>query len=299
MIMSAKPFISDPPAFGVTALHPAFGAEITGFQMARLDQPGYFDSLRALFERHSLLVLRDLALDDDQHLALSRRFGPLEVTKAGTVGTGSNLVILTNIAPDGSLLPETHRQWLEGLGNQLWHSDSSFKLVPALASLLRARVIPASGGETEFISMRAVHASLPAALQARLDAREAVHDYAHSRSLISPTLMTDAERAELPPVVQPLVRVHPESGLRSLFLGSHLARIIDMPARESDELLRELTAIATQQSFVHTHHWRAGDLVLWDNRCVMHRGRPFPPDQRRHMVRTTVAGSEPGRYLQH
>lgn len=271
-------------------LHAHFGAEIQLFDFDRLAESGYFDQLQRLFESDSVLVMRALHIDDDQQVALSVKFGPLETTKTGTIGTGSKLVILTNLDDTGEVVEPTHHQWLEGLGNQLWHSDSSFKKVPALASLLGARIIPTEGGETQFVSTRVAYSTLPDKLRRQIDGRIGIHDYAYSRHLIDPNLMTDAEKAELPPVRQPLVRVHPETGEKGLYVGSHLAGIVDMQQEQARLLIDDLTAHATQPHFIYTHRWRSGDLVIWDNRFVMHRGRPYPSHQRRTMVRTTVAG---------
>ncbi|MEZ5738070.1 MAG: TauD/TfdA family dioxygenase [Burkholderiaceae bacterium] len=274
-------------------LHSDFGTEVLDFDPARLDEPGYFDALHQLFETRSVLVLRGQRMNDEQQVAFSRRFGPLEKTKTGTVGTGTPLVILTNLDEAGNVIAPSHRQWLEGLGNQLWHSDSSFKPIPALASILSARIIPAHGGETEFVSMRAAWQALPDKLRARVEGRVGVHDYAWSRSLISPDLMTDAEREELPPVRQAMVRVHPQTGEKGLYLGSHLARIEGMNDADGRSLIDELTAFATREGSSYTHRWQAGDIVIWDNRFVMHRGRPYAPTLKRLMVRTTVAGDGP------
>lgn len=282
-----------PTTFATKPLHPDFGVEIEGLDLdfcASDEGASAFARVRELFERHSLLLLREQHIDDERQLRFSRRFGPLERTKTGTLGTGSNLVILTNLDTNDEVVPPTDKQWLEGLGNQLWHSDSSFKPVPALASLLHAREIPPEGGETEFVSMRIAWRAMSPALRARVDGRFGIHDYAWSRSLISPTLMTDAERIELPPVRQPLVRVHPDTGEKGLYIGSHLASIEGMDFDEGRALIDELLAIATAPGRSYLHRWRPGDLLIWDNRFTMHRGRPYSPLARRRMVRTTVAG---------
>jgi alpha-ketoglutarate-dependent 2,4-dichlorophenoxyacetate dioxygenase len=198
--------------FQMKSLHPLIGVEIQGVSLSAPLDEGTFSRIVEAFERHSLLLFRDQAISDAQQLEFSRRFGPLERTKPGTVGEGSELVILTNVAADGAIVPETHRQWLNTRANQLWHSDSSFKPIPALASLLSGREVPVEGGETEFASMRAVWNALPAALQARVDGLVAIHDYAWSRGRIDPELMTDAEREALPPVRQAMVRRHPVTG---------------------------------------------------------------------------------------
>lgn len=272
------------------ALNPDFGAEVLGFSPDDCADTQAAATLIELFERFSVLVLRGLHLTDQQQLALSRQFGPLEKTKTGTLGTGTELIFLTNLDSTGKLVSQTHRQWLEGLGNQLWHSDSSFKPVPAHASLLSAHLVPPDGGETQFASTRVAYQKLTPEQKAFIQDKTGVHDYAYSRSLISPDLMTDAERAELPPVRHPLVRRHPVSGEKGIYIGSHLARIDGMPDNESRALIDELLVLATSEDATYKHHWREGDLVIWDNRFVLHRGRPYSPDHPRRMVRTTVAG---------
>ncbi|MEI7970102.1 MAG: TauD/TfdA family dioxygenase [Betaproteobacteria bacterium] len=279
--------------FQMKSLHPLIGVEIQGVSLSAPLDEGTFSRIVEAFERHSLLLFRDQAISDAQQLEFSRRFGPLERTKPGTVGEGSELVILTNVAADGAIVPETHRQWLNTRANQLWHSDSSFKPTPALASLLSGREVPVEGGETEFASMRAVWNALPAALQARVDGLVAIHDYAWSRGRIDPELMTDAEREALPPVRQAMVRRHPVTGEASLYAGSHASGVEGMAPEAGRALLSELMEFATRREFVHTHRWRRGDLLVWDNRCTLHRGRPFPASQRRYLVRTTVAGTGP------
>jgi len=279
--------------FKIRKLHRDFGVELTGFEW-RGDLPS--DAVEVLlkhFEQDTILVLRDIAMSDAEQIRLSEHFGPLEKTKTGTLGTGSQLVILTNLDTNGQVVSETHKQWLEGLGNQLWHTDSSFKPVPALASLLSARQIPQQGGQTQFVSTRRAFQTLPAHLMRAIEGKVGVHDYAHSRSLISDTLMTDAERAELPPVRHPLVRRHPQTGERGIYIGSHLAAIEGLEIAESQALIDDLLAHATQTEMIYTHRWRPGDLVIWDNRFALHRGRPYPSEQPRTMVRTTVAGALP------
>lgn len=279
--------------FQMKSIHPLIGVEIQGVSLSAPLDEGTFSRILEAFERHSLLLFRDQAISDAQQLEFSRRFGPLERTKPGTVGEGSELVILTNVATDGAIVPETHRQWLNTRANQLWHSDSSFKPIPALASVLSGREVPSEGGETEFASMRAAWKALPAALQARVDGLVAIHDYAWSRGRIDPELMTDAEREALPPVRQAMVRRHPVTGEASLYVGSHASGIEGMAPEEGRALLAELMEFATRREFVHAHRWRRNDLLVWDNRCTVHRGRPFPASERRHLVRTTVAGSGP------
>jgi alpha-ketoglutarate-dependent 2,4-dichlorophenoxyacetate dioxygenase len=278
--------------FELRPLHPLFGAEVGGVD-ARAMTDERFAEIREAFENYSLLVLPGQDIADDEQLAFAGRFGPLEPTKVGTLGAGSGLVHLTNIGPDGSVVPPTHRQWLTTKANQLWHSDSSFKKVPALASLLSGREVPNEGGETEYVSMRAVWRELGDQMQRRLESLVAIHDYGHSRGQIDAELMTPEERKAVPPVKQVMVRRHPVTGEKGLYLGSHVSGIVGMPEKEARALVDELLAFATQPRFIYAHRWRRYDLILWDNRFTIHRGRPFPVDRRRTLVRATVAGDAP------
>lgn len=275
------------------ALHPLIGVEVRGIDVAESLTDEAFRALRDALDRYSLLVFRDQPVTNEQQLAFSRRFGPLESTKPGTLGEGSELVILTNIAEDDSIVAETHRQWLTTRANQLWHSDSSFKRIPALASILSGREVPPEGGETEYASMRAAWRALSPEMQNRLEGKIAIHDYGHSRGQIDPELMTPREREALPPVRQTVVRHHPVTGEKILYLGSHVSGIEGMTRDQAIALVNELMDIATQPDRVYVHHWRRNDLLMWDNRTAIHRGRPFPQQQPRYLVRTTVAGDAP------
>jgi alpha-ketoglutarate-dependent 2,4-dichlorophenoxyacetate dioxygenase len=177
------------------------------------------------------------------------------------------------------------------LANMLWHSDSSFKAVPSLCSLLSARIVPPEGGATEFASARAAYRSLPEALRRRAEDAVVVHDFAWSRDQIRPGFFTAEERAVYPPVRHPLVRVNPVNGCRALFLGAHASHVEGLPVEEGRALLQALLAHVTRPEFCYRHEWQEGDLVVWDNRCVLHRGTPYDTARhRRLMQRTTVSG---------
>ncbi len=275
-------------------IHALFGAEVRGLDLRRPLADQTFAAVRQAFDRHSLLVFPDQPLTDAQQIAFSRRFGPLEDTRKGEFGTGTEIVVLTNVGADGALTPPGHRQVLSSRANQLWHTDSSFKPVPALASLLSAREIPSAGGETEYASTRAAYAELAPETRRRIDGRVAEHRFVHSRDQIDPHFLTQEERDEFPPVLRPLVRTHPPSGEPALYLASHAVCVSGMPLAEGRALLAELIEFATQPRFVYRHRWRPGDLVMWDNRCTLHRGRPWDYRQhRRTMVRTTVSEGAP------
>ena len=269
---------------------PGFAAELRGVDLidAVSSDAGYL-AVREAFEEHSVVVFRNQVVTDDVQVAFSRAFGPLERTKIGSLAAGTLYVRVTNVADDGTLFSATHRQALVNRANQLWHTDSSFKATPALASVLSARIVSEDGGETEFVSTRLEWDRLPDARKGELRDRVAVHSYANSRNQIDPELMTAEERAALPPVRWRLVWPNPANGRDALYIASHAGAIEGMDPGESRALLARLIDGATHDSHTYIHHWRTGDVVLWDNRATMHRGRPWPEAQARLMVRTTIS----------
>jgi alpha-ketoglutarate-dependent 2,4-dichlorophenoxyacetate dioxygenase len=274
-------------------LGPGFGAEVRGIGLPDVvGSAEAYTEVRAAFEEHSVLLFRDQAVTDDLQAAFSRAFGPLEITKAASAGAGTFYVRLNNIGADGSLVPSIHRQALVARANQLWHTDSSFKPNPALASVLSARSLPGSGGETEFASTRLAWDRLPEAAKTRLRDAVATHSYAHSRDRIDPGLMTPEERAALPPVRWRLTWRNPANGRLALYVASHACAIDGMGDNEAKSLLATLIEDATRPEFTYLHRWRPGDVVMWDNRATMHRGRPWPNDQPRAIVRTTIAATD-------
>jgi len=276
----------------IVPLAPGFAAELRGvtIQDVAANEAAYA-TVRAAFEEHSVLVLRGQDVSDDAQLAFSRRFGPLEVTKIGSLGYRTNLVVLKTLDEKGDVVPEDHRLALENKANQLWHTDSSFKSVPALASVLSSRVVPARGGETEYVSTRLAFERLDPALQRRLEDSFAWHEYAYSRSKIAPDLAGPAERAALPPQCWRLVWQNPVNGRKALYMASHTYAIEGMEPEAAQALLGELTQAATAPGTSYLHSWREGDVVMWDNRAVMHRGRPWPAGEPRHMVRSTISAT--------
>jgi len=276
----------------IVPLGPAFGAELRGVTLSDVaaDDAAYA-AVRAAFEQHSVLVLRDQDVTDELQLAFSRRFGPPEVTKVGTLGTGSHFVILSTIGPDGKVVPPDHRLSLRSKANQLWHTDSSFKPVPALTSILSARIIPARGGETEFVSTRLAFERLDAAMRGRLENSFAWHDYAHSRGQIAPDLASSEERAALPPQCWRMVWKNPVNGRGAIYLASHAYAVEGMDAAAATALIDQLMQAATAPGASYLHPWRKGDVVMWDNRATMHRGRPWPAHEARLMIRTTISAT--------
>lgn len=272
-------------------LGPGFGVEVRGIDILDVatDADAY-KAVRSAFEEHSLLVFRDQPIADDVQAAYSRAFGPLELTKVSSLGQNTFYSRLTNKA-NGKVVPTDHRQVLVAKANALWHTDSSFKKTPALASVLTARVLPEDGGETEFTSTRLAWERLPADLQARLTDAVATHSYANSRDQIHPDLATEMERRSLPPVRWRLNWRNPSNGRRALYVASHAYAIDGMDDRDARQLLAQLLDEATRREFVYSHKWRQGDAVMWDNRAMLHRGRPWDYARERTMVRTTISAT--------
>jgi alpha-ketoglutarate-dependent 2,4-dichlorophenoxyacetate dioxygenase len=283
----------------VTPIHPCVGARVEGVDLASPLDQATFQRIFDAFQEYSVLVFHDTRLTDEQQMAFSRRFGPLETT-INSIGQERrlhpNLVDLSNVDPRGEdrLMGWNDRRMLYQSGNQLWHTDSSFKPVPAMASLLSGREVPPVGGETEFVSMRHAYASLPEETTRRLEGKVAVHSILYSRSTIATGLFDPEQEREQPPVRQALVRPNPVNGRKAIYIGSHAWYIEGMNYDESRRMLDELLAHTTRPECVYQHRWRQWDLVMWDNRCVLHRGRPWDAaSHRRVMHRTTVAGEGP------
>jgi Probable taurine catabolism dioxygenase len=276
----------------IVPLGPGFAVELRGVKIAG-DCIGWrrLFCVRGAFEEHSILVFRGQEVDDESQLTFSRCFGPPEVTKVGSQGTGTHFVILSTIGEDGKVVPADHRLALRNKANQLWHTDSSFKKVPALTSVLSARIIPARGGETEFVSTRVAFERLEAGLRQKLENSFAWHDYAHSRGQIAPDLASPEERAALPPQCWRMVWKNPVNGCSALYLASHAYAIEGMESTAGKKLLNELMEAATAPGASYIHSWRSGDVVMWDNRATMHRGWPWPAHEARLMVRTTVSAT--------
>ena len=273
-------------------LGPGFGVEVKGVSLLDVatDAEAY-KAVRAAFETHSLLVFRNQTIADDIQVAYSRAFGPLELTKVASVGANSFYSRLTNVGPQGEIVPLDHRQVLIAKANALWHTDSSFKKTPALASVLTARVLPGEDGDTEFTSTRLAWERLPADLQNRLKNAVATHSYANSRDQIHPDLANAEERKALPPVRWRMNWRNPSNDRRALYVASHAYAIDGMDDRDARQLLAQLLDETTRSEFVYTHKWRTGDAVMWDNRAMLHRGRPWDYTKERSMVRTTISAT--------
>lgn len=274
-------------------LTPLFAARIEGVDVARGIDDATMATLRDALDRFAVLVLPGQVIDNPAQIAFSQGFGALEMTRPGALGAGSAVIVLSNIGPGGEIAAPSDKQLLNNKANRHWHHDSSFKPIPARASLLSAREIPSAGGNTEFAFMRGAFAALEAAEQARLRGMVALHDFGWSRGRVDPTLVTEAERTQHPAVRQAVVLEENPYG-PALYLGAHARSIDGMTEVESRALIDRLMAHATEDRFIYSHRWSPGDLLIWDNRAVLHRATPFASTtERRHMVRTTVAGQGP------
>jgi alpha-ketoglutarate-dependent 2,4-dichlorophenoxyacetate dioxygenase len=278
-------------ALQVKVLGPGFAAEVRGAGLADVaERDDAYAAVRAAFEEYSVLLFRGQPVSDDLQVAYSRRFGPLEIAKVASLGEGTPFSILTNIdRATGKLVPPDHKEALRARANQLWHTDSSYKETPALASVFSARIIAPVGGETEFASMRLAWERLPVTKRARLADATAWH---HSRGKIAPHLASDREKTAMPPVRWRIRWRNPANGRDSLYVASHTYAIDGMPKDEALALIGELIDFATAPGHTYLHSWLPGDVIMWDNRCVLHRGRPWPNDQPRHMVRTTISATD-------
>lgn len=278
----------------LTPLHPLYVAQVEGVDLSNVLTDGQIDDVVAACDRFAVLVFRGQALDDATQIAFSARLGPLETSikklrPGHTLRLDAHLADISNLDPQGRVLAASDRNRMYGLGDRLWHTDSSFKAVPARYSLLSARVVPTAGGETQFSDLRAAYDDLPASLKEELADRVAEHSIIYSRSTIGFTDFSEAEREALKPVPQRLVRRHPGSGRMSLYLASHAMSIRGMPVPEGRLMLAQLMEHATRPPLLYTHRWQAGDLVMWDDRCTLHRARPYDMRQVRDLRRTTVS----------
>jgi alpha-ketoglutarate-dependent 2,4-dichlorophenoxyacetate dioxygenase len=285
--------------FDVRPLHPLFAVEVEGVDLRQPPTPELARWIDDAMDRHAVVVLRDQRIDDDQQLAFASSLGPLEPMQAVVAADRQRLkhremVDISNLGVDGSILAADDRRRMFNLGNLLWHSDSSFKATPAKYSMLHARVLPPSAPNTEFADMRAAWDALPADLQEVARPLVCDHSLIYSRALLGFDDFTPEEREWFAPVPQRLVRRHAGSGRLSLYLSAHIGTIHGWLRPEAMAFIRDLTEHATQREFVYSHPWREHDLVIWDNRCTMHRARPFDDKKyKRDMRRLTLEDSAP------
>jgi alpha-ketoglutarate-dependent 2,4-dichlorophenoxyacetate dioxygenase len=279
----------------VSPMTPGFAAELGDIDLSRPLSDEDLLAVRRAFADYGVLVITSQTLTVAQHLDFARLFGPLERSVA-TVMPDQKLRVapeiadIANLTVDGRVWDKADRLRLFQMGNRLWHTDSSFKTPTGYASMLYARSVAPVGGHTEFADLRAAWDALPGSMQARVQGLVAEHSLLHSRGKLGFTDFSAQERVAFAPVARPLVRTIPESGRRSLYLASHIGRIRGMPDDEAKALVDELVDHASDRRFTYLHRWRVGDLVMWDNRCTMHRGTPFD-DTRwpRDMQRATTS----------
>ena len=283
-------------AISIRQIHPVFVGEVSGADLTKPMSRDQVAAIEAGMDRYAVLVFRDQNLTDDQQMAFTKNFGEIEGARGGNITKDNELrlkqgmVDVSNLDKDGKPLERTDRRRMFNLANRLWHSDSSFRAIPAKYSILSGRVVAPTGGNTEFADMRAAYDQLDDATRAQVDDLVCEHSLIYSRGSLGFTELTDEERAAFKPVRQRLVRSHPVTGRKSLYLSSHIGSIVGWPVPEALDFIRELTELATQRELVYSHRWRPYDLVIWDNRQTMHRVRRFDERHPRDMRRTTVAG---------
>jgi alpha-ketoglutarate-dependent 2,4-dichlorophenoxyacetate dioxygenase len=278
---------------------PCLAAEVDGVDIGKPLSPADVAAIHGGMDKYAVLVFRSQPIDDEQQLAFSRSLGEIE----HAIGTSlrapneyrlpTTFADVSNLDKDNKPFARDDRRRLFGIGNRLWHSDSSFKVVPAKYSLLHARSVTSKGGNTEFADMRGAYDALDEETKALVENLVCEHSQLYSRQLLGFTDFTEEERDRFKPVRQRLVRTHPVTGRKSLYLSSHAGTIVGWPVPEARALLRDLIEAATQREYVYAHKWRVGDLVIWDNRQTMHRARPFPAHEPRDMRRTTLVGDGP------
>ena len=276
-----------------------FAAEVRNIDLSQPLSGGEIEAIHAGMDTYAVLIFRGQRLTNEQQLVFTRSLGPLEEA----IGVGlrrpedhrlpTTFADVSNLDKDGKPFAADDRRRQFSIGNRLWHSDSSFKAIPAKYSLLYAHAIPSKGGNTEFADMRAAYDALDEETKELVEDLVCEHSQLYSRGKLGFTKFTEEERARFKPVLQRLVRVHPSTGRRSLYLSSHAGKIVGWPVPEARALLMDLSEHATQREFVFIHEWRVGDLVMWDNRATMHRARPFPHNEPRDVRRTTLMGDEP------
>jgi alpha-ketoglutarate-dependent 2,4-dichlorophenoxyacetate dioxygenase len=283
-------------AITIHAIRPDFAGEVAGVDLRTPISKQDVAAIEAGMDRYAVLVFRDQRISDDEQMAFTKNFGGIEHAQGGNITKDDEyrlkegMIDVSNLDKLGQPLDRNDRRRMFNLGNRLWHSDSSYRAIPAKYSLLSARTVAARGGNTEFADMRAAYDALDEDMRATVENLICEHSLMYSRGSMGFTDLTDAERAMFRPVRQSLVRTHPVTGRKSLFLASHIGAIVGWPVPEARDLIRDLIEHATQREFVYVHVWRQYDLVIWDNRQTMHRVRRFDESEPRDMRRTTVAG---------
>ena len=287
-------------AISIRPRQPGFAGEVSGIDITRPISREDVAAIEAGMDAYAVLIFRDQNLTDERQIAFTLNFGELEsyktpghVRKPEDYRLGPGIADFSNLDKHGNIMSAEDRVWFFKLGDRLWHSDSSFRPVPAKYSLLSGRIIPSWGANTEFADMRAAYDALDPRTKAEVEDLVCEHSLGYSRQAIGFVDLTPEEIAAFKPVRQRLVRVHPVTGRRSLFLSSHAGAIVGWTIPEARMFLRDLTEHATQREFVYSHAWNPYDLVMWDNRTTMHRARRFDSREVRDVRRTTLAGHAP------
>ena len=281
----------------LSPLHPVFAAEVQGLDLRQPTDADLAAKIEAAMDEFAVLVFRDQVLDESQQMAFTRALGPvdmglLKVLQRRSRFKEAGMIDISNVDLESQILERDDPRLITMLANQLWHSDSSFKQPSAKYSLLLACILPEQGGETEFADMRAAYDALPDEVRGELEGLAAEHSAFHSRIQLGDRQYTPEDLAKYPTVAWPIVRTHPGSRRKTLFIGAHATHIVGWPVPEGRLLLAELLEHATQSRFVYRHTWRPGDLVIWDNRAVLHRGRRYDLSRRRELRRSTVEDAQ-------
>ena len=284
-------------SISIQQIHTGFAGQVAGVDCGKPLSAEDVAAIEAGMDQYAVLVLHDQPMSDQQQIDFTRHFGKLEsydspghIRKPEDTRLGAGMADFSNLDKSGKIMSDQDRVWFFKLGDRLWHSDSSFRPIPAKYSLLSGHVIPSWGANTEFADMRAAYDALDSRTKQEVEDLVCEHSLLFSREAIGLTEFTPEERSAFRPVRQRLVRTHPVTGRKSLFLSSHAGTILGWSVPEARMFLRDLTEFATQPRFVYAHEWRPGDLVMWDNRTTMHRARRFDRTEVRDVRRTTLAG---------
>jgi len=276
----------------MSALHNRFGVEIRDFDLRTVTAQDGYSEIREAFDRHSLLVFRDQQLDDEAQLAFGRLFGTIEIRQKQPEKHRAEMSMVSNLRDDGSVAGEESRPVMQHKANQLWHTDSTFLPWPALANIIAPRVLSSSGGETEFVSTRAAWTDMPEALREKIRSRVLRHSYAHSRKKIAEVAASEDFVRRWGDTAWNAIWPNPETGDEALYIASHAFGIVGMPDDEAQDLIDELIAFCTQPHYVYTHAYKLGDVLVWDERATMHRGRPWPYEEERSLASICVTAGE-------
>ncbi|MBL4721911.1 MAG: TauD/TfdA family dioxygenase [Alphaproteobacteria bacterium] len=280
----------------IEPIHDDFGARVTGIDLKAPLDAAMVTEIHAIIDKYSLVNFPGQNLDDDAHLAFTKSLGEPEAShvKLGQDGIIEYFGTIGNVLDDGTVLHNDHQRTRFQTGNNLWHTDSSFRETPSYVSIMSVVEVPDEGGQTEFISARAAYNRLPEDEQQRMDGLTVIHDYVFSRSKVGPDAVTPSHAASLPPVEQKLVRTNPGTGAKNLYVGSHARSIAGWSDEDSRTLIDGFLEKATRDDYVYSHDWKPGELVVWDNRCLLHRGAGYDADKyRRRMRQTRVCGAGP------